>query len=142
MSIDEATLRRKTLAAHDPWNQRAVLAAFSVFGVPVSFLDIGSGSGIVTRTAAQLCSFAHGIDLIAPENDPLFTRADLCERIFVCDPVEMVWSIETAEHIEESYANRVCENIAKHCMVGGMVVFSAALPGQGGDNHVTLKPPS
>ena len=47
--------------------------------------------------------------------------------------------IEVAEHILESKMGVFLNNITSHVQRKGMLVFTAAHPGQGGDSHVNLK---
>ncbi len=45
----------------------------------------------------------------------------------------MVISFEVAEHLPESAANTFVDTLVKH---GDLIVFSAAIPGQTGQNHL------
>ena len=47
--------------------------------------------------------------------------------------------IEVAEHLPESSAQTLIESICSHT---DFVFFSAAAPGQHGDNHINCQPPS
>jgi len=44
--------------------------------------------------------------------------------------------LEVAEHIDEKFENILIDNIVSLCRV---LIFSAAVPGQGGDGHINLK---
>lgn len=46
---------------------------------------------------------------------------------------EYVLNLEVAEHIEERYADVLIDNL---CSLGDTIIFSAAIPYQGGNNHV------
>jgi cyclopropane fatty-acyl-phospholipid synthase-like methyltransferase len=51
----------------------------------------------------------------------------------------MVISVETAEHIDPDYADVYCDTVARHVTRKGVLIFSAAMPGQPGDGHKTLR---
>lgn len=44
----------------------------------------------------------------------------------------LVLCLEVAEHLEEKYADQLIDTL---CSLGNKVLFGAAIPGQGGDNH-------
>jgi hypothetical protein len=52
---------------------------------------------------------------------------------------DLVECLEVAEHLEETAADRFVESLTSHT---GTVLFSAAVPGQGGTHHVTEQWPS
>jgi len=49
---------------------------------------------------------------------------------------DVVICVEVAEHLEEQYADVLVQNISKLCHSRTTVIFSAAVPYQGGNNHV------
>lgn len=48
---------------------------------------------------------------------------------------EIALCLETAEHIEENYADILVDNIVSSCTKEATIIFSAAVPSQGGNNH-------
>jgi len=50
---------------------------------------------------------------------------------------DLILCLEVAEHLDENAANRFIKSLTDH---GDIIIFSAALPGQGGDNHLNEKP--
>lgn len=50
---------------------------------------------------------------------------------------DLVQSLEVAEHIAPSESRTLIANLVRH---GPMVLFSAAVPGQGGENHTNERP--
>ncbi|KKM27654.1 hypothetical protein LCGC14_1572620, partial [marine sediment metagenome] len=44
-----------------------------------------------------------------------------------------------AEHIAPIHTKILCGNIARHVQDRGLLVFTAAAPGQAGDGHVNLR---
>jgi hypothetical protein len=46
-----------------------------------------------------------------------------------------------AEHLEPDSSPVLCDTIARHLAPGGIVVISAAPPGQWGEHHTNCQPP-
>lgn len=66
-----------------------------------------------------------------------FMPMDLSEPIDLGCQFDLVQSLEVAEHIPAIYAERFVETLTSH---GKLVMFSAAVPGQGGEHHVNEQP--
>jgi len=123
-------------------NVKIALTVFSLFGVPKHFLDLGCGDGVVVATASRLGSLATGIDLNPPPNRINMLTHDLTEPLDLDQKFEMIYCVEVAEHLPESAAVTLAQTIARHKTDHNTrLVFSAAQPGQGGENHLTLKSP-
>lgn len=60
-------------------------------------------------------------------------------QLWKLPPVDLLISLEVAEHIEEKFANDFIEFITSHCTY---TLFSAAIPDQGGTQHVNEQWPS
>jgi SAM-dependent methyltransferase len=112
-----------------------VLKTFTVSSV----IDVGCGIG------TWLCEFARlgvqnylGIDGNYIDRDQLlishdyFRSADLAQR-FSVGRFDLACSLEVAEHLPESSADSFVESLTKSAPV---VLFSAAIPHQGGVHHV------
>lgn len=127
---------REQLEPFDKWNRRLLLVTFGVLGIPPSYLDMGSGTGAMVNLAREIGIDALGVDLIAEQPDK---KADLTMDVNLKRKFAMVTCIEVAEHIPPFYSAIFCGNIARHIEDFGIVVFTAAAPGQGGDGHVNLK---
>lgn len=130
---------RAILEPMDPWNRRLLVAAFSLFGFPKSYLDIGSGTGAMVELARALGIDAVGVDLIAKPPD---VRHNLATPLMLGKKFDLVMSLEVAEHIQSTHAGIFLNNISEHMADGAILIFSAAPPGQEGDGHVHLKPAS
>jgi len=52
-------------------------------------------------------------------------------------PVNLVWSCEVAEHIEEQFVDNYLASIAN----GKVIAMTHATPQQGGHHHVNCQPP-
>ena len=61
-----------------------------------------------------------------------FIPFNLCEKIDLNRKYDLAMSLEVAEHLPEDKADIFVDNITKH---SDIVLFSAAIPGQGGYEH-------
>lgn len=68
-----------------------------------------------------------------------FLEHDLSRPLMLDRTFDLALSVEVAEHLPEAAAPDLVRALAK---VAPVVVFSAALPGQGGDGHVNEQLPS
>jgi 2-polyprenyl-3-methyl-5-hydroxy-6-metoxy-1,4-benzoquinol methylase len=119
------------------------LSTYGPFG---SLLDVGAG----TRTwmgAAHGAGVSDiwGIDGVeAPFSEALvagskFQLRDLSEPFDLNRMFDCVICLEVAEHLEESSANTLIASLCRH---GNLIFFSAATPGQGGQNHANCQWPA
>lgn len=134
---EEARIRRDALAGFDEWNRRALLSVWSLLGRPDTYMDFGCGSGAMVKMARACGLDAIGVDVVAQPPDIIH---DLRRPLELPRRVQLATCIEVAEHLNEDAAPILCQNISRHLIDnGGWLVFTAALPGQQGDNHVNLK---
>lgn len=129
----------RILAPMDRHNERLAMAMFAVLGIPPSYLDVGSGTGAFVNLARKLGVEAYGIDLI-PRPEAHFLIHDLRKPFAFKTRFNVISCIEVAEHLAEKEIGPLIASCAKHLAVGGYLVWSAAHPGQGGDEHGTLWP--
>ena len=105
-----------------------------------SVLDVGCGWG-TWLSAFQEAGIAsiHGVDgpwvapeklLIPPEN---FQSVDLEAPLPDLGPFDLVVNLEVAEHLTEARAASFVDDLIR---MAPRVLFSAAIPGQGGDDHL------
>ncbi|MDV3249968.1 class I SAM-dependent methyltransferase [Devosia sp. BK] len=104
--------------------------------------DIGCGTG--TFLAASGASYRFGMegDWVRPEmlDDPgIDFRGHNLEQPFSGPKVDLVLSLEVAEHLAPSRAESFVADLAA---MAPAVLFSAAIPGQGGVGHVNEQWPS
>ncbi len=66
-----------------------------------------------------------------------FLVFDLTSELSLKRTYDMVLCLEVAEHIVENQSEKLMRNICRH---GDLVIFSAALPGQGGHKHLNEQP--
>jgi hypothetical protein len=133
---------REHLATFDRWNQRIFLSTVALMGWPGNYLDIGCGTGIMVETARALEIPAHGLDLLIQPDDskPWLHKQDLTIPFDLQVKFQMITCIEVVEHIHKKKIDIFMDNIIRHKLENGMVVFTAASPGQGGEHHKTLRP--
>ena len=62
---------------------------------------------------------------------------DICQPFDLGRRFDLVMSLEVAEHVAEEHADTVIDSICRH---GDVVMFSAAIPHQGGVHHVNEQP--
>ena len=129
------------LAKFDRWNERHIMSLFSLFGTPSDYLDVGCGTGAMVNLARRLGVDAWGIDLI-PRPERHFVVTDLRHPFGLGRQFRLVTSIEVGEHIPGSFDANYADTVAKHVADGGLLIFTSAHPGQGGDEHINDRPAS
>ncbi len=107
---------------------------------PKSVIDVGCGTGIWLSVFREqgvhdICGLDGGYvgrDMleIPPEN---FIPFDLTRPIKMDREFDLVISLEVAEHLPEDYAEQFVDSLVG---LGSVILFSAAIPFQGGLNHV------
>ncbi|MCX7148617.1 MAG: class I SAM-dependent methyltransferase [Rhodocyclales bacterium] len=130
-------------AAGSSQSARLVLPeVFDIVGLPSSILDVGCGIATWGGAARELGVGDYlGIDGDwVPKNQlrvpaEQFLPADLSQldRLQVDRHFDLAICIEVAEHLPEAMAAKLVNFLTTHA---DRVVFGAAVPGQGGTNHV------
>lgn len=119
-------------------------ALIAVLPEPVeSVLDVGCGAGawlsVWKSTGAQVMGLDG--DYLNPEQLMIdsheFMPFDLSAGFDLDRRFGLVQSLEVAEHLPESAAASFVASLCRHA---DLVMFSAAPPGQGGENHVNEQP--
>jgi len=107
---------------------------------PQSVVDVGCGMGTwLSAFREHEIQDVIGLDgdyvnrknLLIPEN--LFIPHDLTKRIELEREFDLVMSLEVAEHLSSEFAKNFVKGLVS---LGKVVLFSAAIPGQGGTHHV------
>lgn len=128
------------LGTFDSLNVRHALVMFALFGLPASYLDVGSGTGAMVNTARKLGIDAYGVDQLPRPDSWLFQR-DLRQSLDLGREFQFVSCIEVVEHMPPHAAETLCQTLARHTSPGGILIFTSALPGNGGTGHLTMQPP-
>ena len=110
--------------------------------VPCSkFLDFGCSSGIYVRELenhVETLGFEFSEEAVKRAVSAKVTRCDLTLPIDLQKTESTLGlCLEVLEHIDDSSWRPVLENITKLC---DRVIFSAAIPGQGGIGHINCRP--
>ena len=100
-----------------------------------SVIDVGCGSGAWTSVAKGHGCKVMGVDGHAPQNplldDGEFTSADLTQG-WDCSGYDLAICLEVAEHLAPGAASLLVKGLCE----AKWVLWSAAIPGQGGTNHI------
>lgn len=108
---------------------------------PLTVLDVGCGIGTWLSVLKQNgVKDVYGIDgdfvnkklLLEHIDENEFSAHDLSKNFDLRKKFDLVICLEVAEHLEKKEAQGFIESICKHADV---IIFSAAVPGQGGQNH-------
>ena len=110
-----------------------------------SLLDIGAGHG---AWAAEWLAAGVG-DVVAVDGDYVardqlaippknFVAHDLATPLDLERKFDLVQTLEVAEHLPHAKADLFVDNLVAH---GDVILFSAAVPHQGGEHHVNEQPP-
>ena len=110
-----------------------------------SLLDVGSGHGawaaewLKAGVADVVAVDGHYVD-VAQLAIPVqsFVSHDLAQPLDLKRRFDLVQSLEVAEHLSAEHAGDFVDSLIRHSDV---VLFSAAVPNQGGEHHVNEQPP-
>lgn len=105
-----------------------------------SVLDVGCGVGTFLRAFAEAgIADVQGLDGDYVRRDRLridpsrFGAHDLSQPFDLGRRFGLVLSLEVAEHLPEERAEGFVDDLCRH---GDVVLFGAAIPGQGGNGHI------
>ena len=106
---------------------------------PRSALDVGCNCGPWLRVLIDhgvddvlgIDALPYGADWLMPQ--ACYRQHDLHEPFDLGRRFDLVICLEVAEHVEAEFADGLVASICRHSDV---VLWSAAVPGQGGDHHV------
>jgi len=118
---------------------------FSIFK-PKSILDVGCGLGNWIEVAKKMgIEEVVGVDgsyvnrTLLKIDDKEFIEKDLAKPFDLNKNFDLAICLEVAEHLPETSADAMIQSIVAHADV---VIFSAAIPGQGGQNHINEQWPT
>jgi SAM-dependent methyltransferase len=110
-----------------------------------SLLDVGAGHGAwaaewlaagVKTVLAVDGDYVRADQLAVPKK--AFKAHDLSTELDLKKKFDLVQSLEVAEHLPSDKADLFVDNLTRH---GDVILFSAAVPHQGGEHHVNEQPP-
>jgi SAM-dependent methyltransferase len=108
---------------------------------PATVVDVGCGEGHWAAVFEALGADVVGIDgaHVRPERVLVsrFVTADLEQGVPRLGRFDLAVSLEVAEHLSPAGGDRLIEGLAG---CADTVLFSAAIPGQGGDGHINEQP--
>lgn len=133
------------LNAHGPAGPRAALPHVLRSGRFQSLLDVGCGKGFWIAAARELgITDVLGVDGVAVPADQLvfpehlFVHTNLEQPFDLGRRFDIALCLEVAEHLDPGSSRTLIRSLARHSDV---VVFSAAIPGQPGQNHIHCRWP-
>ena len=105
-----------------------------------SVIDIGCGTGtwlsVLQKKGVKNIKGIDGkwvdLDLLSIDKD-FFEQADLTKKIKICAKYDLAIALEVAEHLDSIHAKNFVSTLTK---LSDYVLFSAAIPLQGGNHHV------
>jgi SAM-dependent methyltransferase len=125
---------------------RVVVPTILQFVKPISVLDVGCGIGTWLKAFEE-----NGVkDIVGIDGDHVDrSKLKIADTQFVPRDLNKPWSLgrkfdlaislEVAEHLEETTSDLLVKSLTEHA---DTIIFSAAIPGQGGQNHVNEQWPS
>lgn len=150
MSYNDSEYRTKewfwSLHWQRPWIEKMAGWWAGEFGAPKTVCDYGAGDGWWCKSFHDMGAVAYAIELdeISKEFIPpqiYVVIRDLREPIEDGGLFDLVICTEVAEHLTEREAkNALIPTLVKS--TGGLLLFSAAQPGQEGTGHINLQPSS
>ena len=111
----------------------------------LSLLDVGAGHGAWAAewlTAGVKTVVAVDGEYVRPDQLAIpkaaFRAHDLSTPLDLNKRFDLVQSLEVAEHLPADKAETIIDSVTGH---GDVILFSAAVPHQGGEHHVNEQPP-
>ena len=131
----------------DPGSRRSAASIVALLAPklkPNSVLDVGCGRG-VWPSEWRRAGVADSIGVDGPYVDRAsltipsesFVAWDLSQPLKLDRHFDLVQSLEVAQCIDAAYADVFVDSLCRH---GELIMFSAAVPGQGGERHVNEQP--
>ena len=107
---------------------------------PASIVDVGCGTGVWLSEYRKLGintmlgldgAYVNSATLLIPRD--CFRTVDLAKPFYLSERFDLAMSLEVAEHLPASGASSFVKSL---CQLAPFVLFSAAVPGQGGEHHI------
>jgi glycosyltransferase involved in cell wall biosynthesis len=110
-------------------------------GFKTTVADFGCGPGTYVRALRELGINTTGYDSdsrVKNKEAANLIHADILD-LTLPQPVDLIMCLELGEHIEEEKADALVASIARNLKQNGLVFWSAAAPGQGGQGHINCQ---
>lgn len=106
---------------------------------PRTVCDVGCGEGWWGREFQDRGCKVVGLENFVAEADCQIDliRCDLNDTFVCVEPVDLAVCLEVAEHLEPDRSEGFVADI---CQIAPLVLWSAAIPGQGGEGHINEQP--
>lgn len=138
----------RSLATTDEGNVRAMYCVYALLDVPRFHLDLGCGTGAMLRTSKLQGASVLGVECStfareAAPDVPIMV-GDLTDVLPMASIetgygfADLVTCIEVAEHVLPEGNNVLLDNVAR--CTHKWLIFTGAVPGQGGTGHINLRP--
>jgi 2-polyprenyl-3-methyl-5-hydroxy-6-metoxy-1,4-benzoquinol methylase len=100
-------------------------------------IDVGCGPGIYVKEIKKYIEDVKGYDI----DDRVIGKPDLYKQSLfdLEDPSDLIICLEVAEHIDSDYNDDIVKSIIKNLNKNGILIWTAAQPGQGGDGHINCQ---
>lgn len=127
-------------------SSRSATAFIQCIDLPLTIntvLDVGCGRGAWLAQWSVHGKKIYGVDGAYVNKDNLlipkdyFAHQDISKPFNLEEKYDLVQCLEVAEHLQEKDADILIDNLVRH---GDFILFSAAIPGQGGEFHVNEQP--
>lgn len=130
---------------HNPKSAEIIVPVIMNLFHPDSVLDVGCGNGSWLKVFRDVGAKIDGIDGDYVDVDKLlierefFTQLDLEKGFDLGRRYDFALSLEVGEHLSHTAAPRFIESLTQ---ASDVILFSAAIPNQGGQNHLNEQEPA
>ena len=104
---------------------------------PKKVVDIGCGPGMLVYSLRE-----QGITAFGYDNDNRVNNKEYLKQISLfdlTDSADLITCMEVGEHIKENLSDSVVDSMLRNMISGGKLLWTAAVPGQGGVGHINCQ---
>jgi 2-polyprenyl-3-methyl-5-hydroxy-6-metoxy-1,4-benzoquinol methylase len=105
---------------------------------PTKVIDVGCGPGTYVKALREeegITAIGYDPDIQLRENPYVISQS----LFDITDTADLIICLEVAEHIPEEQADTIISKLVRMIEPHGSIIFSAALPGQGGVGHINCQ---